>query len=74
MRPHSARSRAARPLTAHHVVAISQIKYSQFMHTLSQDNIQLNRKMLSELATNEPYSFKTLVDRVKAMRGDAPLP
>ena len=29
----------------------------------------LNRKMLSELAMNEPYSFQALVHRVKTMRG-----
>ena len=39
------------------------------MHTLSKDNIKLDRKILSELARNEPYSFKALVDRVKFMRG-----
>merc|ERR1739848_336304 len=43
--------------------------YSHFMHTLSKDNIKLDRKILSELAINEPYSFKALVDRVKFMRG-----
>ena len=39
------------------------------MHGLRQENIQLNRKMLAELAMNEPYSFKALVDQVKYMRG-----
>ena len=42
---------------------------SNFMHALKEDNIQLNRKMLSELAMNEPYSFQALVHRVKTMRG-----
>lgn len=27
-----------------------------------KENIQLNRKVLSELSMHEPYSFKTLVD------------
>merc|ERR1712039_253963 len=45
------------------------IIYSKFIHTLSEDNIKLDRKILSELAMNEPYSFKALVDRVKFMRG-----
>lgn len=38
------------------------VNYGQFMHGLNQENIQLNRKVLSELAMHEPYSFKTLVD------------
>ncbi|KMS95106.1 hypothetical protein BVRB_012440 [Beta vulgaris subsp. vulgaris] len=29
---------------------------------LMKENIQLNRKVLSELAMHEPYSFKALVD------------
>lgn len=46
-----------------------QIKYSQLIHGLQQENIQVNRKMLAELAANEPYSFKALVDQVRFMRG-----
>jgi large subunit ribosomal protein L20 len=51
------------------VVPFPQVKYSVLMHGLRQHNIQLNRKMLSELAMNEPYSFKALVDQVKFMQG-----
>jgi large subunit ribosomal protein L20 len=32
------------------------------MHGLMKENIQLNRKVLSELSIHEPYSFKALVD------------
>ncbi len=39
------------------------------MHGLKQENIVVNRKMLSELAQSEPYSFKALVDQVRFMRG-----
>lgn len=39
-----------------------QVKYGQFMNGLSNENIDLNRKVLSELAMHEPYSFKSLVD------------
>ena len=39
------------------------------MHGLQQLNVQMNRKVLSELAMQEPYSFKALVDQVKFMRG-----
>eukprot|EP00983_Pelagomonas_calceolata_P100624 1158594-Pelagomonas_calceolata.AAC.1 len=41
-----------------------QLTYSQFMPGLSAQNIQLNRKVLSELAMTEPFSFKALVDQV----------
>jgi large subunit ribosomal protein L20 len=42
------------------------LTYSQFMNLLKQKNILLNRKMLSELAINNPESFKILLDKVRA--------
>lgn len=45
------------------------LTYGRFIHGLTQSNIWLNRKMLSDLAANEPYSFKALVNHVKYMRG-----
>ncbi len=50
-------------------VRASQMPYSLFMNGLLKENIQVNRKVLSELAASEPYSFKALVDQVKFMRG-----
>jgi len=47
---------------------LMQVKYSEFIKGLEEENIQINRKMLSELAANEPYSFKALVEQVRAMR------
>lgn len=47
----------------------SQVKYSQLINGLQHENIAINRKMLSELAANEPYSFKALVDQVRFMKG-----
>lgn len=47
------------------------MSYSKLMHGLQQDNIQVNRKVLSELAVQEPFSFKALVDQVRMMRGMA---
>jgi large subunit ribosomal protein L20 len=44
------------------------IKYSELIRGLGQEQIKVNRKMLSELAVNEPYSFKALVDQVKFMK------
>lgn len=36
--------------------------YSQFMHGLKLANIELNRKMLSEIAANNPAEFHKLVE------------
>lgn len=41
------------------------INYSNFMHGMALENIKINRKMLSELAVTEPYSFKSIVTTVK---------
>jgi uncharacterized membrane protein YgcG len=46
-----------------------QVKYSHFQAGLRDLNVQLNRKMLSELAASEPFSFQALVEQVKFMRG-----
>lgn len=40
--------------------------YSTLMHGLSQKDIQINRKALADLATNNPPAFKAVVDQVKA--------
>ena len=41
------------------------MSYSTFMHGLSKAEINLNRKVLADLAMNHPESFKTLVNQVK---------
>ena len=41
------------------------ISYSKFMHGLKKANVQLNRKMLSQLAIFEPKAFCKLVEIVK---------
>ena len=41
------------------------LTYSQFINKLSLKGIELNRKLLADLAMNEPASFKALVDQVK---------
>lgn len=46
---------------------LMQVAYSTFMHGLKEENIQVNRKVLSELAMQEPDSFKSLVQQVKFM-------
>ncbi len=41
------------------------LTYSEFMHALNGKGIELNRKVLADLAMNEPASFKALVASVK---------
>ena len=41
------------------------ITYSEFIHKLAAKNIDLNRKVLADLAMNEPETFKKLVASVK---------
>lgn len=41
------------------------ISYSQFMHGLKANKIEINRKMLSEMAINDFASFEALVKTVK---------
>ena len=38
------------------------LSYSKFMNMLKKADIQVNRKMLAELAANEPEAFKVLVE------------
>jgi len=41
------------------------MSYSQFMGLLKKNNIDLNRKVLADLAMNEPEVFKSIVESVK---------
>ncbi|MCB0700947.1 MAG: 50S ribosomal protein L20 [Chitinophagales bacterium] len=41
------------------------MSYSQFMGKLSAKGIDLNRKVLADMAMNEPDTFKNLVAEVK---------
>ena len=41
------------------------LTYSEFMHKLAQAGVGLDRKVLADLAMNEPESFKSLVASVK---------
>ena len=42
------------------------INYSQFMHGLNKAGINLNRKMLSEIAISDKEAFAALVEKAKA--------
>lgn len=41
------------------------LTYSVFIHKLNEKGITLDRKVLADLAMNEPESFKQLVNTVK---------
>ena len=42
------------------------MNYSTFMHGLKKAGIELNRKMLSEIAISDPKGFTALVEQAKA--------
>ena len=44
------------------------INYSLLMHGLSLANVTVNRKMLADLAVNEPEAFSIIVDTAKAVK------
>ncbi|KAB5485308.1 50S ribosomal protein L20 [Flagellimonas taeanensis] len=41
------------------------MSYSQFMGKVKSNGIELNRKVLADLAMNHPDAFKAIVERVK---------
>lgn len=41
------------------------LKYGEFMNSLKQAGIEINRKMLAEMAVREPESFANLVTTAK---------
>jgi len=41
------------------------ISYSQFMGKLAKQNVGLNRKVLADLAMNNPKAFEAIVNSVK---------
>ena len=41
------------------------LSYSEFMGKVHKNGIELNRKVLADLAMNHPDAFKAVVDKVK---------
>ena len=41
------------------------MNYSTFMHGLKLAGVEINRKVLADLAMNNPEAFKAIVDKVK---------
>ncbi len=44
---------------------LNGMSYSQFMGKVKANDIELNRKVLADLAMNHPEAFKAIVDKVK---------
>jgi large subunit ribosomal protein L20 len=42
------------------------LSYSRFVHGLKLANVQVDRKILADLALNDPTGFDAVVERVKA--------
>jgi large subunit ribosomal protein L20 len=42
------------------------IRYSRFINDCKKANVQLNRKMLSEIAIDDPAGFDAIVEAVKS--------
>ncbi len=43
---------------------LNGLSYSQFMHSLKEKNILLNRKILADMAVNDPEGFSELVKSI----------
>jgi large subunit ribosomal protein L20 len=41
------------------------MNYSQFMGRIAKQNIGLNRKVLADLAMNNPQAFEAIINSVK---------
>ena len=41
------------------------LTYSELINKLKLNNIEINRKVLADLAMNNPYQFKNLVENLK---------
>ena len=46
-------------------VRLHGMSYSQFMGKVKSANIELNRKVLADLAMNHPEAFEAIVNKVK---------
>ena len=41
------------------------MSYSKFMGKIQKNGIELNRKVLADLAMNHPKAFKAIIDKIK---------
>jgi large subunit ribosomal protein L20 len=47
------------------------LSYSQFVHGLKQAGVELDRKILADLAVKDPDGFKSLAEQAKGALGEA---
>ena len=62
------KKRNFRALWIHRINAAARLEglsYSQLMGALHKAGIEINRKVLADLAVNNPEAFKAIVDKVK---------
>jgi len=62
------KKRALRSLWIQRINAAARLNglsYSQLMGALSKAGIEINRKVLADLAMNNPEAFKAIVEKVK---------
>ena len=62
------KKRAFRSLWIQRINAAARLNgmsYSQLMGALTKAGIEINRKVLADLALNNPAAFKAIVDKVK---------
>ena len=45
---------------------LNGMPYSKFIYAMKKADIQLNRKMLADLAVRDPKAFATIVEKAKA--------
>ncbi|MBP5456061.1 MAG: 50S ribosomal protein L20 [Paludibacteraceae bacterium] len=45
---------------------LEDLSYSKLMGLIHKSGIEINRKVLADLAMNQPEAFKAVVDKVKA--------
>jgi len=45
---------------------INGLSYSKFINGMNKQNIHIDRKMLADLAVNDPGAFKAVADKVSA--------
>src|SRR5476651_4766 len=50
---------------------LSGMSYNQFIHGLKVAGIELDRKILADLAVNDPGAFTSLAEQAKAAIGEA---
>ena len=65
MLTHTASSRREHSAACGSCVSTQGMTYSQFIGKLNAKGIVLNRKVLADLAMNEPKAFEAIVNAVK---------